>query len=60
MSTVIIAWMNEDGSLTHNRDEIINNVRKVVSTWKNSPEFLSRIDAEWNNIFAEAEKKTGA
>lgn len=49
--TVIFGWLRDDGTISFDRDEIIGNVRKVVSKFKNSPGFIERIERQYDTCF---------
>lgn len=44
-------WLRDDGTISFDRDEIIGNVRKVVSGFKNSDYFLKNISAQYDKAF---------
>ena len=57
-SIVIFGWLNEDGSITHDRDEIINNVRKVVQGFKNSDLFMKSLEKKYDRKFNKTRQKS--
>lgn len=38
----IFGWLNDDGTVEHRRDRILDQTRKVIQEWPNSTAFLDK------------------